>query len=382
MANASSVVIPNHFQCSLTLELMAEPVKTDCKGSNTGNIFKRIYYALFSESSFNGHVFENLALASWRTTNTTCPICRQTINKVTYDQDMEKKIKEQFIKASEANKKYFEKVKKELEEEPSYLHVRDKRVLPPQSTLESIKKRFNSATTNPDQTFDEIFNVESVLTSCLRDDNLERAESIVDRGFAFDFFDSRKDFYLKKIIKAYINRPYSSSNLQNAIRIIYKINWYDSRFPSREKNELLKTILRLSLNFDNLQMAEYAADRLSNISIHLQENNFASIADAYINRSYLDSNLNEAKRIVSTKTRLSNSDYMLESIAIKYIENGKYKEAYQTVKSISTIFLKLIAYVTISIMIGHQIPNKVTNATKAFKNFVNRARAWLKTHLP
>lgn len=462
MASASSVVVPNQFLCPITSELMIEPVKTDCNGLTNTNIFKRIYYALFSKSGFRGHVFENLALASWLTSHFSCPVCRQTITKVKSDKETEQEIKEQFISVSEANRVYFANIKKELDEDPDYSHVRGNNFLARQDVFEDVKEYLKRFSSRPIETFNETFNVESVITSYLRDDDLESAERIVDRGFSLDlydirkrfflkkiikayidrpysdanlqnairiihkitwnnstfplreknalletiyskyitfdnlqraeyvanrlddnFFESRKNIYLKKIIKAYINRPYSDSNLQNAIRIIYQINWMDSRVPSPEKNELLKTILRKYINFDNLQRAESVADKLSNITNNLQEYYFNTIVYAYVNRSYLDSNLKEAKRIVSTKVRLSkNRDDILDRIAIKYSENGKYKEAYQTLKIISNTYLKLIAYVFISTTISRQITKKkVANITLAIKNFVNRVRSWLKTRL-
>ena len=61
--DTSNVVVPNNFICPITSELMVDPVKTDCPGVSSSNIIKRISNALFLKSSFDGHVFENLALA-------------------------------------------------------------------------------------------------------------------------------------------------------------------------------------------------------------------------------------------------------------------------------------------------------------------------------
>ena len=204
------------------------------------------------------------------------------------------------------------------------------------------------------QTYREILHPKSEARSCKRNNDLDRAEKIVDRGLYFDFFNSKKEALYLSIAKAYFNRRYSDSNMINAIRIINKIFFYSYIDGANQKKELWENVFNKCLNNDSLKIAEYVSDIIlasgAVVSSWFRASSHIElVARAYIDRNYTDANLDEAKRIISTKITDNNLKEELNTLfTFKYVENKKYKAAYESVKTMQVGFNRYITYIYLS----------------------------------
>jgi len=341
----SSVAVPNAFLCPIRYEIMIEPVKTDCTELS---MFQRIYNAIFVKQGFEGHVFEKLALTVWLNENSTCPVCRRKVNKVFFDKKMATKITQQFINVSEVNKTYFEKVKKDLDEDLTYLDIIEKNILTSFSNFDLIKEYLNGVFTHPKQVFKEIFYPASEINFYINNDNLERAEKITNRGFNrfSDPFSHKKNDFYRKIAQAYLNRSYSEMNLIKALRILYKVSYWSEE---TEKNNFFEEICCIAIRFDRLDIAEYSAEKISAYSdLAKREKCFHSIAKSYINKRFSDDSLNKAKIIATHKLEfVSNKTEILNLIALAYAKNNKYKDGFEVANSIANPVSRWLTYLRI-----------------------------------
>jgi len=355
-----SLEIPRLFVCPITLDVMTDPVRTNCiEEKPKDSLIKRILSIFFNNfflktsqvEQINGHYFEKLALAKLlRQNNLTCPLCGRKITKVTPDKKLSDMIAKKFTNLSDEHKKHFEEAKKEVLN--SYKEMIDQVVVPPNicsnrenrlNTNNSVNHRafhlhnslyraFHPPRETDREKYDKVTNHISTRNLVLAERD---ADLIIFSYFRNKSYNEIVDKYLDLCSDAEIRASFQK--LEKAIDVCKKIS------DPQIKNDIYYKIVQKAILLNrHLALAKRAASLITDRN--KKNKTFEKIANKYIS-NYLE---NKNESFIKNAIIIANSNILDFSIQQRvlfksvnaYSNNLKLKKAFELTKSLSLVTLK------------------------------------------
>lgn len=276
-------VVPDHFRDPMTLDVLIEPVNTNCPAP-PGN------------QDFEGHVFERLALAHYfrQTPGQTCPLCRHHVTAVTNDNALAERIQNEFVRTNgrinPQNEEYFNSVRNELQR--TYGHLASQPVIPPRQP--------------PRENFDPY--------------RMQPYTQFVENPSTIRRITFRSPNYINRMWKNFIN---FITNFFNTI--LFRPNNYFLR-------------VRQCILNGNLSRAFEIAQRLP--SSKLRDLSYFEIVCAVFRGGYKIENFNEVLRVINLIDNISIKNFLYASIVKVHALNENYSLAIKTMKNIPSIAKK------------------------------------------
>ena len=304
------VNIPDEFSCPITQDVMISPVRTNCP-------------APLNNRNFQGHVFEKLALANWfrqpRMQARNCPVCRKHITQVVPDTQLARKIQNEFVNVTQANKEYFERTKQELNND--YRHLINQRVIP--QTFQRFISSLPFQRVPQFNIVSEELAIQNMLLSLFSEQNNTPPSTDTTNRSSSSFRDRIKTF------------------VRNALNKVER--FFKNLFPRPKTSfELYSEVDRLVYNGDLLQAQRVA---LQITEPEWKNLSFQEITNAYIRlRPFNLDNLEEAQKNAELISDASMKNDLLSYIAKGFLKIENYRKALQATSKINHFWTRMKLY--------------------------------------
>ncbi|NGX62607.1 MAG: hypothetical protein KR126chlam6_00005 [Candidatus Anoxychlamydiales bacterium] len=307
------IKIPTEFVDDVfTLEVMVDPYKiVDCD-----------------------HGFEKLAIKKHLYFyDRVCPKCRAEISKIVPDEELAKKIQEEFVAISEANKTYFDKIKTALGNDKDYDSVRDKPDMPAKLITREDDLDVDALVEALGDSYPT--DAQPIILHAISRGNLTYAEQLNDRMPNAHY---HKDFNYKLMIDEYIHLSIVDASFLKKAEKIY------DKLTSNSKKSKFHKIFDAYLKTTYLIDAETFLDKAIKAAIVTDTSYYSKIIDIYLSKEF---NLTNMQLALKTASKLSNAktkESYITKITHKISDNKQYIDAFKSAKNISHFVGRLFLY--------------------------------------
>ncbi len=346
--------IPKEFECPITLDVITDPVRTNCNDEKHLGFFTRFFSKNLPS---NGHAFDKWALADYirrNLENPKCLVCNKKITKAVADKKLAQKITKEFTNLSDKHKKHFKAAKKAIL--LNYFHMRNHLVFPNDQSKKFKDSSFFIETSQNNKTVKSTFKNNAYYL-------LFDHKSL---SYRFEFFsrDQKKQSNNLKYNKVlqYISKNYLNFAENEADKMICSRYRDKSYFAISEKYfELYSSIYKAKSSFRYLQKA---IDVSVKIMDHQMKNNlYYKIVQKMISCNYLAQGQKIAL-LISDKNKRNEA---LNDITEKYFTNYSYNRNEIAIQNAIKIANTLITDSLIKQKLLNQAVNEYINAFKLKK---------------